>query len=79
MYKYNMLLWLRTFGELAESHTEKSINIQPLIEVNLVWEKIPHQEIIILNKTMCAAIIGSPRNSYEQNKSWSDCLQTFKQ
>ena len=47
-------------------------NIQPLIEGNLFWEKkIPHQEIIIVNKTICATIIGTPRNYYLKKCNWS--------
>ena len=28
---------------------------------------MPHQVIIIFNKAICATIIGTPRNSYEQD------------
>ena len=45
----------------------KNRNIQPLIK-NIYSEKkkIPHQAIIIFSKTMCATIIGTHINDYEQ-------------
>ena len=61
-----LMVNMREWG-YKKSHTEKNINIQPLIEVNLPSSKSLIKKLLLLTRTRVPTIIGTPRNSHEQN------------